>query len=54
MNSVERSIKKYCEAHPDDPLSDYCLKGFEESEAMKKAEKQKWRLIGIALLEISK
>lgn len=49
MNSLERSIKKYCEEHPEDPLSNYCLKGFAESEAMKKATTKRWRLIGRAL-----
>lgn len=54
MNSLEKSIRNYAKLHPDDPLSEYVLKGLEESASKKKAELKKWKSIAFALEYLGK
>jgi len=54
MNKFDQSVMNYCKTHPEDPLSEYFLKVFAQSAERRKHEKQKWKLISTALLEMSK
>jgi hypothetical protein len=49
MNSFNRNVLKYCQEHPEDPISQYFLKGFAEEWERRKAEKRRWALIAQAL-----
>jgi hypothetical protein len=49
MNSFNRIVLRWARLHPDDPLSTYFIKSYDESVARKKAERKKWKLIAEAL-----
>jgi hypothetical protein len=53
MNSFEKKVMQWTKIHPDDPLSQYFLESYKESEKVRKEESKKWKQIADALVQIS-
>jgi hypothetical protein len=53
MRELQKRLINYAKLHPDDPLSEFFIKSYEESENVRKEERKKWKQIADALVEIS-